>query len=142
MKKKILKTLALGYETNSKGYKVLPPQIRIIQGDGIHYETVIEILEYLKQFGWSASNIAFGSGGGLLQKLNRDTLKVAFKAALAVVDGKEIEVYKDPITAPGKKSKRGYMTVNRGKRTVLLEQERVLIATRRGIQDTIRKMVN
>lgn len=113
---KILEILGekFGYETNSKGYKVLPPQIRIIQGDGIHYETVIEILEYLKQFGWSASNISFGSGGGLLQKLNRDTLKVAFKAALAVVDGKEIEVYKDPITAPGKKSKRGYMTVNRG----------------------------
>ena len=76
-----------GTITNSKGYKELPPQIRIIQGDGIHYETVIEILEYLKQFGWSANNIAFGSGGGLLQKLNRDTLKVAFKAALAIVDG-------------------------------------------------------
>ncbi len=34
---------------------------------------------YLKQHGWSAENIGFGSGGGLLQKLNRDTQKFAFK---------------------------------------------------------------
>jgi len=115
---KVLELLGekFGTITNDKGYKELPPQVRVIQGDGIHYETVIEILKYLKDFGWSANNIAFGSGGGLLQKLNRDALKCAFKAALAVVDGKEREVFKDPITAPGKKSKRGYMTVNRDER--------------------------
>ena len=28
------------------------------------------ILEAMKQARWSADNIAFGSGGGLLQKLN------------------------------------------------------------------------
>ena len=46
--------------------------------------------------------MAFGSGGGLLQKLNRDTQKCAFKCAMAVVDGEEREVFKDPITDPGK----------------------------------------
>ena len=29
--------------------------------------------------GWAADNLAFGSGGALLQKLNRDTQKCAFK---------------------------------------------------------------
>lgn len=113
---KILQLLGekFGVIENDKGYKELPPQIRIIQGDGIKYETIIEILDHLKKEGWSGNNIAFGSGGGLLQKLNRDTQKCAFKCSLAIVDGKEVEVYKDPITAPGKKSKRGYMTVNRG----------------------------
>ena len=48
--------------------------------------------------------MAFGSGGGLLQKLNRDTQKCAFKCAMAVVDGEEREVFKDPITDPGKKT--------------------------------------
>ena len=57
--------------------------------------------------GWSANNIAFGSGGGLLQKMNRDTQKCAFKCSLATVDNKDIDVFKDPITAPGKKSKKG-----------------------------------
>lgn len=113
---KILELLGekFGTTKNEKGFKELPPQVRIIQGDGIKYETLIEILDHLKKNGWSGNNIAFGSGGGLLQKLDRDTQKCAFKCSLAIVDGKEIEVYKDPVTAPGKKSKRGYMTVNRG----------------------------
>lgn len=58
---------------------MLDDHVRVIQGDGIKYETLVEILEYLKQAGWSAENIGFGSGGGLLQKLDRDTQKFAFK---------------------------------------------------------------
>ena len=53
--------------TNSKGFKVLPPQLRVIQGDGISYETVQEILDGMKDAGWSADNVVFGSGGALLQ---------------------------------------------------------------------------
>ena len=56
--------------------------------------------------------MAFGSGGGLLQKLNRDTQKCAFKCAMAVVDGEEREVFKDPITDPGKKSKKGRLSIH------------------------------
>ena len=98
--------------TNEKGYKVLDDHVRIIQGDGIDYEMIIEILEHLKVNGWSADNIAFGSGGGLLQKMNRDTLKCAFKCSLAIIDDHERFVYKDPITDPGKRSKKGYITLH------------------------------
>ena len=77
----------------------------MIQGDGINYETIKEILEFLKQNKWSSDNIAFGSGGGLLQKMDRDTQKCAFKCCLAIINNKEIPVYKDPITDPGKKVK-------------------------------------
>jgi len=70
------------------------------------------ILEHLKNNGWSADNIAFGSGGGLLQKLNRDTCECAFKCSAVIVNGKEVPVYKDPIGCSSKKSKRGRMTVN------------------------------
>ena len=34
------------------------------------------ILQAMQDAGWSADNIAFGSGGGLLQKLNRDEIKI------------------------------------------------------------------
>ena len=51
--------------------QVLDDHVRIIQGDGIKYESLVEILQYLKENGWSAENIGFGSGGGLLQKHNR-----------------------------------------------------------------------
>lgn len=108
---------AFGKTKNAKGYFELPPQVRVIQGDGIDYTMLIQICETLKRAGWSVANIAFGSGGGLLQKMNRDTQKVAFKCSLAVVNGKEIEVYKQPVHSPFKMSKRGRMTVNMDPKT-------------------------
>lgn len=100
-----------GYETNAKGYKVLHPNVRVIQGDGVDYDSIGEILENLKQHGWSADNIAFGMGGALLQKLNRDTQKFAFKCSCATVNGEDRDVFKDPITDHGKRSKRGRLKV-------------------------------
>lgn len=98
---------------NHRGYKVLPPQIRVIQGDGIDREMLVKILDAMLAEGWSADNIAFGSGGGLLQKMNRDTSKYAFKCASAIVNGEERDVYKQPITDNGKKSKAGRMKLVR-----------------------------
>jgi hypothetical protein len=71
------------------------------------------ILTTLRDAGWSADNIAFGSGGGLLQKLNRDTQKCAFKCSAITVKGEERVVFKDPITDPGKRSKKGRLTLHR-----------------------------
>lgn len=96
-----------GYETNKKRYKVLPPQIRVIQGDGIEYGTIRSVLNQLKAKNISADNVAFGSGGGLLQKFDRDTQKFAFKCSSANVDGRWRDVWKDPITDKGKVSKKG-----------------------------------
>lgn len=76
-------------EINSKGYKVLPSQIRMIQGDGIDREMVNQILDNFEMEGFSTENIAFGSGGGLLQKFNRDTFKFAFKCSMIEVEGEE-----------------------------------------------------
>lgn len=96
-----------GASTNTKGFKVLNPKVRVIQGDGIDFDTMPDILEALKQAGYSADNIAFGSGGGLLQKLNRDTMKFAFKCSSVEVNGEARDVYKQPITDRVKNSKRG-----------------------------------
>ena len=52
-----------------------------------------------------ASNIAFGMGGALLQQVNRDTQRFAYKASEVTVDGKRIPICKDPVTDPGKASK-------------------------------------
>jgi len=92
---------------NSKGYKVLDPHVRLIQGDGIDFQTLEPILKVLVDNKWSIDNIAFGSGGGLLQKLNRDTLKFAFKCADATINGVHRDVFKQPITDSGKRSKSG-----------------------------------
>uniref|UniRef100_A0AC35U871 Nicotinamide phosphoribosyltransferase n=1 Tax=Rhabditophanes sp. KR3021 TaxID=114890 RepID=A0AC35U871_9BILA len=96
---------------NSKGYQVLPPYLRIMQGDGISYETIGGILEALKQDGWSAENIAFGTGGALLQKVDRDTQKCAFKCSCVIVNGKSVDVFKNPTTDSSKRSKKGRLTL-------------------------------
>ena len=101
-----------GTETNSKGFRVLK-NVRVIQGDGINGDSVNAILERLKTEGFSASNIAFGIGGSLLQKVNRDTLKFAYKCSAIVVDGNLREVYKEPITDAGKISKKGRLDLVR-----------------------------
>jgi nicotinamide phosphoribosyltransferase len=86
-----------GYTTNEKGFKVLPPQVRVIQGDGISYSSIPGILEALKQAGISAENLVLGMGGALLQRVNRDTQEFALKCAYAVVNGEAINVQKMPV---------------------------------------------
>lgn len=101
-----------GYKTNAKGYRVLPPCVRVIQGDGVNMFTIQNMLFHLAKFhGWSADNIAFGMGGALLQQLNRDTQKFAFKCSAAEIKGKWVPVYKDPVTDPGKYSKHGRLAL-------------------------------
>lgn len=80
-----------GSTRNSKGYKVLPDYLRVIQGDGISYETLESILRAMKEAEWSVENIAFGSGGSLLQKMDRDTQKCAYKVRFGV-DSRIIKV--------------------------------------------------
>jgi len=99
--------------TTSTGHKLLPAYIRVIQGDGVDYETIPQILESLKNAGYAADNIVFGSGGALLQKINRDTFKCAFKCSEITVNGKSREVFKDPITDSGKASKKGRLTLQK-----------------------------
>uniref|UniRef100_A0A914XNF1 Nicotinamide phosphoribosyltransferase n=1 Tax=Plectus sambesii TaxID=2011161 RepID=A0A914XNF1_9BILA len=99
--------------TNSKGYRVLPPYLRVIQGDGISYETIGGILEAMKSSGWSAENIVFGTGGALLQKLDRDTQQCAFKCSYVVVNGQPRNVFKSPATDAAKRSKKGRLSLER-----------------------------
>lgn len=102
---------AFGYHVNEKGYRVLPDAVRVIQGDGISRFAIEAILRTLEIRKISAENIAFGMGGELLQKMNRDTMKFAMKASAAQIDGLWIDVFKDPITDKTKRSKRGRLAV-------------------------------
>jgi nicotinamide phosphoribosyltransferase len=114
--KVILKLLQIfeagfGVTCNSKGYKVLNV-VRILQGDGLSApEDFAKICEAVIAAGFSIENIVFGQGGGLLQQVNRDTYKFAMKTCAAEIDGKWVDVFKDPITDPGKRSMAGRLTV-------------------------------
>lgn len=105
--------LAGEISVNSKGFRVLPNYLRVIQGDGIDLHSMERILRRLTELNWSASNIAFGSGGGLLQKWNRDTQRWAFKCCAAKIGNRWRPVSKDPVTDPEKRSKAGRLDLVR-----------------------------
>jgi nicotinamide phosphoribosyltransferase len=86
-----------GFTTNEKGYKALPPQVRVLQGDGINYHSIKDIYAALKANDISAENLVLGMGGALLQKVDRDTQKFAFKCSYAEINGKGIDVQKHPL---------------------------------------------
>jgi nicotinamide phosphoribosyltransferase len=105
---------AYGFHTNARGFRVLPDQVRVIQGDGVAEDSIREILTTLERAGISAENVAFGMGGGLLQKCDRDTLRFAMKASAAEIDGQWRDVQKTPATDPSKTSKAGRLCLVRG----------------------------
>ena len=112
------------FTVNNKGYKVFN-KMRIIWGDGINMETMKAILDIFVRRGYSSENIAFGSGGWLVQQHDRDTQGWAIKNSQVLLSyddpickdgqGGQIfetrDVYKDPITAPNKASKKGELTL-------------------------------
>ena len=110
-----------GYSYNEKGYKILPNHIRVIQGDGVYKESIEMILKTLDEKGISSSNIVFGMGGALLQRVNRDTFSFAYKVCSVTIDGDERDVFKSPIGDNSKASKKGRITLNKDKKTVLLK---------------------
>ena len=99
-----------GSVTNDKGYRVLN-NVRVIQGDGIDHNSIESILFTIQLAGFSSDNVGFGQGGALLQSVNRDTMKWAMKCSSITVDGVNRDVYKEPITDLGKRSKRGLVTL-------------------------------
>jgi nicotinamide phosphoribosyltransferase len=103
-----------GSTVNGKGYRVLN-YVRVIQGDGVNHQTILDICNAAVNAGYSMDNLAFGMGGALLQQHNRDSQRFAFKCSSITVNGEERDVYKDPITDHGKRSKAGRLDVIRRK---------------------------
>lgn len=104
---------AFGCDTNSKGYKVVRGA-GVIQGDGINDVSLKRILDAVLAAGYSAESVAFGMGGGLLQKLNRDTMSFATKLSyVRMAGGEDHLVMKFPKTDGSKSSFPGVLKVVR-----------------------------
>lgn len=100
-----------GSTVNSKGFKELNPKVGLIYGDGMYFERVKDIYQTLTEMGYATTNVVLGIGGLLLQQHNRDDLGFAIKATFAVINGEEVELFKDPATDPGKRSHKGLMVL-------------------------------
>lgn len=114
---------AFGFKTNSKGYKILPDNIRVVQGDGLNLDTLKGLYQELQMRGLAADNIICGMGTSLLQKVTRDTMHFGYKVNALNAKGIWEEVAKHPKGDAIKRSKKGrlalikvegqYQTVNR-----------------------------
>lgn len=116
---------AYGAAANGKGFRVLPPEIRVMQGDGITLDVMAATLDAVLAAGWSAENLAFGMGSGLLQKLDRDSCGFAMSASAVQIRGIWQDVGKNPSGSPLKASKRGRLALieeDGAFRTIRLEQ--------------------
>lgn len=101
-----------GFEYTKNGYKLLNNKVRVIQGDGVDRYSIEKIMEKMIERKLSIGNIAFGMGGGLLQKVNRDNFSYSMKTSAISRNGIWHDVFKDPITAKGSKtSKKGKVGV-------------------------------
>jgi nicotinamide phosphoribosyltransferase len=100
-----------GHRVNKKGFMVLNDAVRIIQGDGMNPYTIDHLFQGLMKRGYSAENFTVGMGGAMLQKHDRDTFSFAMKACAIRRGDRWYDVYKDPATGSGKKSKAGKLTL-------------------------------
>lgn len=113
----VLRTMCDGFGTtkNNKGAEVINYNASCLWADGMNEHTVVEPYAEAEKLGISADSVMAGSGGGIgAAKLDRDTDKWAFKASEYLMeDGTRLPVFKDPITDPGKTSKKGRFGVLR-----------------------------
>ena len=95
-----------GTTKNLKGYTELHPKVGVLWGDGIDYNGIRSILFTLRNNWFSTNSVVFGAGGGLLQKINRDDQRFAFKSSAQCRDGVWHDIFKNPLDS-SKASKKG-----------------------------------
>ena len=100
-----------GSTVNSKGFRVLPPNIRALQGDGLTPTSHAALYAELEKRKLAADNLLSGMGGGLLQRINRDTLNFGMKANAVRINGTWKAIQKVPTGDSMKHSKAGRLAL-------------------------------
>jgi nicotinamide phosphoribosyltransferase len=98
---------AFGVSVNDKGFKVLPPYIAVIQGDGNRVDTYAGILSGWVDAGFSMDNFTLGMGSGITHDNARDDFSFSMKTIAVQQGEKWRRLSKEPITDMGKKSLSG-----------------------------------
>lgn len=101
-----------GGTVTDKGFKLLDSHIGLIYGDAITLTRAEAICKKLKAKGFASINCVFGIGSYTYQFNTRDTFGFALKSTMAVINGDEKQIFKDPKTDNGiKKSQKGAVAV-------------------------------
>ena len=102
-----------GGSVNTFGKKMLNPKVGALWGDGIDAGGIEKILNAIVNAGYSVESLVFGMGGGLLQKVNRDTQRSAFKCSAQSRGGQWVDIQKNPLDLT-KVSKAGRLALIKG----------------------------
>jgi len=142
-----------GHSYNTKGFRVLHPQIGILQGDGVKLSVVDEFFQIMfhDYYKIDTMMLVVGSGGKNLQAHDRDEQKWAIKATEVDIDGEMVDgkcestripIEKNPITDPGKKSKKGDLKLVRKQITDDPTKDWMNLVTLQEGQEGFREAVN
>lgn len=127
-----------GYTTTENGYKMLPPYIGVIQGDGINQGSLRKLVRRLVDEKLALGNMVFGMGGGLTHEAGRDEFSFAQKAtAREDANGVWHDLFKDPITDIGKRSLKGRVTTYRNSEGRIFSERIELQVFNNGITDML-----
>ena len=83
------------HTTTPTGHRETP--YAVLWSDGLVPDKIIEIATAVVANGFAAHNTAYGMGGGLLQRVDRDTELFAMKSSAQEQDGQWINVQKRPL---------------------------------------------
>lgn len=95
---------------NEAGFKQLPENLGVLQGDGLRFDDLKQIVARALARNYAASCFSFGFGGGMTNGSGRDDLSFSMKATAKYVDGKWIDMQKAPKSDSGKISLCGRVT--------------------------------
>jgi nicotinamide phosphoribosyltransferase len=113
-----------GGTVSEKGYKLLDSHIGLIYGDAITLSRCEEISQKLKDKGFASINVVYGIGSFTYQYNTRDTFGFALKSTLAVVNGEERQIFKNPKTDDGiKKSQKGKVFVYKNQNNIITHSD-------------------
>ena len=108
---------AFGYTTNSKGYKVLPDFIRVVQGDGVRRETLPKVFMEMERRGPRHGQRRLRHGRRPAAALQPRHDGVREKANAVKVNGEWRDICKSPTGDSMKVSKKGRLALQvRGRR--------------------------
>ncbi|SKV08877.1 putative nicotinate phosphoribosyltransferase [Mycobacteroides abscessus subsp. abscessus] len=101
-----------GGRKNIAGFIELNPKVGAIYGDSITLDRARSITARMEKLGYASTNVVFGVGSFTYQYNTRDTFGSAMKATWVEVDGRGVNLLKDPVTDDGtKKSATGRLAV-------------------------------
>ena len=116
---------AFGFQKNAKGFRVLDPHVRVIQGDGIDRAMLATILEACARPAGRPTTSPLAPAAACCRSSIATRRNMPSSALRPRLTGSERDVFKQPVTDEGKRSKAGRMKlVRRDGKYVTLRDDR------------------